>query len=158
MALILFGRTQIAVQTPFDNSTNGFVANDVQAAIEEARSLAVSNDRYPFTCSATGNSGVGKYLDVFPSLPSDTNPFYVPETSKIVRAILTTGTSSTVTVGIFKTTNLVTPIVSFSLTAATYFRSSLLSIALAQDDGLAIRVTSGSGNKIALATWIQTNI
>ena len=29
--------TQVAVSTPFDNSTNGFTANNVQAAIEEAR-------------------------------------------------------------------------------------------------------------------------
>jgi len=35
MGLIIFGRTQSAKQTPFDNSTNGFTAEDVQAAIEE---------------------------------------------------------------------------------------------------------------------------
>lgn len=35
---IVFGRTQNAEQTPFDNSTNGFVSEDVQAAIEEVLS------------------------------------------------------------------------------------------------------------------------
>lgn len=33
---ILFGRTQSAAETPFDNSSNGFESDNVQDAIEEA--------------------------------------------------------------------------------------------------------------------------
>ncbi len=34
--IVLFGRTQTAEQTPFDNSDNSFEATNVQDAIEEA--------------------------------------------------------------------------------------------------------------------------
>lgn len=49
--------TQVAVSTPFDNSTNGWVANNVQAAIEEApihlRAVKVSvSGTYTFTGAA----------------------------------------------------------------------------------------------------------
>ena len=36
-------RTQAARGTPFDNSANGFIATDTQAAIEEAYALALAN-------------------------------------------------------------------------------------------------------------------
>jgi len=36
--VLLFGRTQSAAQTPFDKTTNGFTATDVQGAIEESSS------------------------------------------------------------------------------------------------------------------------
>ena len=47
---IIFGRTQNAEQTPFDNSTNGFSATDVQAAIEEAQNSLILNN---VTCDST---------------------------------------------------------------------------------------------------------
>ena len=150
--------TNVARSTPFDNSTNGFVSLNTQEAIEEAKSLAVSNDRYPFFCSDAGNVGVGKYLNIYPSLTSDTSPFGIPETSKIVRAIFQTTSSATVTAGIFKTTDLVTPILSLSLSASTYFRTALLSVALNQDDKLAVRITAGSCGKPTITVWIQTNL
>lgn len=41
-AVVQFQRTQRAGSTPFDNSTNGFVATDVQAALEEINSFVTS--------------------------------------------------------------------------------------------------------------------
>jgi hypothetical protein len=34
-------RTQEAIDTPFDNATNGFIAEDVQTAIEEVKAAIV---------------------------------------------------------------------------------------------------------------------
>lgn len=41
------GLTQVAESVPFDNSTNGFVADNVQAAIEEART-GTSPDNFSY--------------------------------------------------------------------------------------------------------------
>lgn len=49
-------QTQVASSTPFDNSTNGFVANDVQAAIEEA-SFELIDSEITATASATAGTG-----------------------------------------------------------------------------------------------------
>ena len=41
-------RTQEAIDTPFDNTTNGFVSDNVQSAIEEARVNAILFSGYDF--------------------------------------------------------------------------------------------------------------
>ena len=46
-----FTRTQLADQTPFDNSSNGFTADIVQAAIEEI----TFNSSYSWRIIQTGN-------------------------------------------------------------------------------------------------------
>lgn len=47
---VVISATQVALATPFDNSTNGFVSSDVQNAIEEAAHPVVTE------VSATANS------------------------------------------------------------------------------------------------------
>ena len=49
---------QHAKGTPFDNTTNGFIAEDVQAAIEEVKSSASPG----FSFGRTGVTGSGTYL------------------------------------------------------------------------------------------------
>jgi hypothetical protein len=50
--------TPVAKAVPFDNSTNGFVASDVQAAIEEVKSSASPG----FSFGRTGTTSGGTYL------------------------------------------------------------------------------------------------
>lgn len=55
--------TQTAVSTPFDNSTNGFIATDVQAAIEETTRYLTDLE-----VSATGSTSVTTSVAVMNSM------------------------------------------------------------------------------------------
>lgn len=54
--------TQTASSTPFDNSTNGFVATDVQAAIEEVLQNTAISASPGFSFGRSGTTTSGTYL------------------------------------------------------------------------------------------------
>ena len=147
----------VAFSVPFDNAANGFVAQDVQTAIEEAKGAAFENDRYPMLATYTGNANVGRYLETFPSLAMNNAPFIFPENSKIVTVSLGSVAATTGTVGFFKLTDLVTPVASFSLTAQSRALFTLQNVPFNALEELAIRVTAGSFNKPFLHIWINTS-
>jgi hypothetical protein len=76
--------TPVAKAIPFDNSTNGFIASDVQAAIEEVKSSGtatvapslreVTINVYPF-----GNISIESNLLFEPNLINDTIIFFKEE-------------------------------------------------------------------------------
>lgn len=77
---ILFGRTQVAFQTPFESNperVNGFVSKNVQEAIEEALALAVANDRFVIFPFYNGNANSGRYLELWPGIATDVAPLDV---------------------------------------------------------------------------------
>jgi len=162
--MIVFGRTQRSIQTPFEPLRNpGFgglpstiSSTDVQNAIEEAKISAFNNDRYPFIASYGGNANVGRYLELFPGLDSLAAPFIVPENSIIKTVTLGNTAISTGTVGFFKSTNLVTPVFSLSLTAQISNVFSSLSYAFNQGDKVSIRITAGSLKKPYMRVWVNT--
>lgn len=55
-------KSPVAGSTPFDNSTNGFVANDVQAAIEEAKQNAEGFPRAGLPLLNNGTVGNGQWI------------------------------------------------------------------------------------------------
>ena len=64
-------RTQDAIDTPFDNSTNGFTADEVQSAIEEAKETAEGKPRFTLTLVNNGtisNNQWVAYSDLTPDL------------------------------------------------------------------------------------------
>ena len=143
---------------PFDNSTNGFVSDNVQEAIEEARASAYANDRYPIGCSYGGNANVGRYLEPFTGLNFIDAPFVTPEDSKIITATLNTVDSSgSFSIGFFKSTDLVNPILTLALNdgVSTQTYSNLTTLV---DGGakILIRVTTGSRLKPSLRVWFNT--
>jgi hypothetical protein len=80
---IIFGRTQLAEQTPFDNATNGFTSTDVQAAIEETKTFVLGAAVSPIVMGAIGASS-NKYLEFFRSIPTNDTPFVAPFNMKII--------------------------------------------------------------------------
>jgi hypothetical protein len=143
----------VAKSIPFDNSTNGFLSTNVQAAIEEAQQNALSSVA-PIIVTYGGNANIGRYLEIFPATDSLTIPYLIV-TSQSLRALsLQCSASTTVTVGVFKTTDLVNPIQSISLSAQIATSITGLSISLSPGDKLALRVTAGSGNKPSIAMYI----
>lgn len=145
----------VARSTPFDNSTNGFIALDVQAAIEEV-SDAVNSSVSAFIASYGANANTGRYLEIFPNISSDVAPIIIPIALMDIKAItLGAIAASTGTVGIFKTSNLVTPVQTISLTNQTRIYQTGLNIDFFQDEEIAIRVTAGSISKPFMRIWIS---
>jgi hypothetical protein len=100
----------------------------------------------PVLATYNGNAGVGRYLEIFSDQSSDTAPFYVPTNAYIVAFELSTLATSTVTVGIFAMTDLVNPIYSITLTNGTTIFGTNLTVALAQAQQIAFRITAAVGN------------
>lgn len=71
-----FTRTQLASQTPFDNTSNGFVSTDVQAAIVEAK-LAGSTQRFTIQLLNNGNMTNNQRFGYDALLPN--TPVIVPK-------------------------------------------------------------------------------
>lgn len=73
--------TQVAESVPFDNSTNGFVADNVQAAIEETPGVAVDKPRAPIFFWNWNSNPI--YLYLFGQVRSNELPFVVAQTAKL---------------------------------------------------------------------------
>lgn len=109
-ASLLFGRTQQAIQTPFEPMRNPgfgggpspFVSTDVQNAIEEALIQAVANDRFVVLAEYNGNANVGRYLEFFSGIDSFDAPFFNQTITKVLAIVCaTTGTDSDALIGFF---------------------------------------------------------
>lgn len=125
--------------------------------ISEATEINPANDRYAVICSYNGNAGVGKYLEFYPGLSSDTSPFPIPEISYIRTVTLGATSNSTGTISFYKSTDLVTPLFTSSLSNSKYYRMNL-TYRLLSDDKLVAKVFSGSINKPQVTIFIQTSL
>lgn len=67
-----------ALNNIFSNSGNGFTSTNVQSAIEEARSTAVSKARFALTFTHNGTVGNNTWLGFSELVPSNTTPIIVP--------------------------------------------------------------------------------
>lgn len=76
-------RTQEAEDTPFNNTTNGFVADNTQTAIEELLSLAAPL-RVPIILVHNGTLSNGDFIGYSNLLPGDATPIIAPITGTFV--------------------------------------------------------------------------
>ncbi len=140
--------SQVSTSVPFDNSNNGFSAQDVQAAIEEVRTY----HRYVAVCGYQGNANTNTYLQFFRSNPSNTTPFIVAESSEIKSLSLAAEVAATTTINIYKNGSMVT---SISLANQTQNVSTGLSISVASGDKLSAKVASGSARNPNLYIFLR---
>jgi hypothetical protein len=150
--------TQVAKSIPFDNSTNGYTAIDLQTAVEESRATAIGNDRYTLFANFNGNAITGRFLEIFPGFGSDIAPFIFPKNCKIVDTAAGCFSNSTGTISFYRSTDLVNPIFSMSFSnekRKTAFNTNHVITAL---DELVIKVSSGSLNKPFLVVWAQSTL
>ena len=84
--------TQVAKSTPFDNASNGFVSNDTQAAIEEAKTGYTGGVTPPFIFGKDGSCTVGTYLrtHVVPGGPGGSGQ-EIKGTNKLVEVNVSVG-------------------------------------------------------------------
>jgi hypothetical protein len=147
--------TQVAYSTPFDNSMNGFLADDVQEAIEEIDSKVTGKPRAIIAFAYNGTANSGKWLETFASIASNETPFVTAEPAKVKALSLVNFGSTTATVTLYKNGVSAQTI---SLAAQTYKTIDSLTIALATGDSLSAQVTSGSMQKPALFVSIEINL
>lgn len=107
----------------------------------------------PLLASYNGNATTGRYLEIFPGQGSGTAPFYVPTNAYVVAFEFSTPAASTASLGIFKTTDLVTPIYTVSLSAAITTFGTNLTVPVYMSDRLCFRITAGSATKPRMAMY-----
>lgn len=67
-----------AQDVPFDNSTNGYVADNVQEAIEEGVSTALDTPVYTIVLTWNGTISNGEFYGYSNLLPGDDTPITIP--------------------------------------------------------------------------------
>lgn len=134
-----------------DNSTSAGIW------MRAVTSSSVFSGTAPILASYGGNALTGRYLEIWPSLSSDVDPFVIPVYSSIVGLVLGAEASSTGTVSVYKTSDLSTAIASISLTAQTESIITTLNISLNALDKLAFKVSSGTIQKPRFAIYLSAS-
>lgn len=148
-----FEKSPVSRSIPFDNSSNGFTADNDQAAIEEAKATAAASSRGPTICGFDGTAANGRWLEFFSNNPSNNSPFIVAENNQLVAVSISSSASSTGTVTIFKNG---TSIQTISLSASKKNAISSLSINLVALDEISLEVTAGSISRPTVFMFIRT--
>jgi hypothetical protein len=101
-----------------------------------------------------GNAGTGRYLEIYPNIPSITAPYMITTNCVITAISLGAANNSTGTVGIYKTTNLNNPLASISLSNQTLNYVLNQNISLYALDKIAYKVSSGTFNKPFVTVYV----
>lgn len=154
MAVIIFGKTQSALDTPFEpirnpdfrGGTSPLTSTEAQSAIEEAYYDAVaasaSVSRFCLPCAFDGNAAVGRWLAFTQNNASNLSPFNPPRAGAFNELSLTTNGNSTMTATIFK--NGVTTGITISTVASARAGVTGLNLTFISTDLISVQVTAGS--------------
>lgn len=139
-----FERIQDAITVPFDNSTNGFVSEDVQGAIEELAVTAAVSASPGFTWGKSGNVSNAYLLN--DTVPSNTSGRLSPVTGQLEVIFVTCQNNSNATVVIEKRVGATfTTLASITLSSArkgTFVLSPAPAISV--NDEIAVRISGAS--------------
>lgn len=136
-----FNITEVADSVPFDNDSNGFTADDVQAAIEEVDAKITGKPRAVVSMGYKGTASSGRWLETFDGIPSNSSPFVVAEILKVRSISIAVKVNATTTFALYKNG---VSVDTYSLSAQDTYTESGLNIDFLVDDEMSIQVTSGS--------------
>lgn len=147
---------QVAKSVPFDNSSNGFSATDVQGAIEEIGASASPG----FSWGRAGGLLASTWLQVDGGVPSNSAGRYVPINNPVVvNVFCSSDTTSTFTITFYQhdgnSVNL-TSIGTMTVTSATGGQQTV-NWPTAKGKQLAVRLTSGSANNLVVGCILKGN-
>jgi hypothetical protein len=146
-------KTSVATSTPFDNETNGFIADNVQDAIEEVREGGGSA-RYPILFSYNGSAGPGKELELFQAVSSFDSPFVVAEVGTVKSMSFSNINVDNFEIAFYKNGTLVDTLVVSS--SDTGYEAGL-SWAVAAGDKISAKMISGSARNPVYVVSIKTS-
>lgn len=149
--------TSVAFSTPFENEpdrSNGFVSDNTQEAIEEARDTAhgIASRAMP-VCGFNGVAVINRWLEFHHSQPSNTSPLVIAEPSIVKALSVSVRGNDTVTFTVYKNGTAFDTLV---ITAAHKARKKNLNYTLTDLDDLSVQVTSGSCREPTFTWSIQT--
>lgn len=152
------GRTdnsQVASSVPFDNSTNDFESEDVQAALEEIGASASPG----FSWGRSGNNNSGTWLNNEGVASNRTGRFVFINNPELSFIFVSSRNQSTYTISVYEhegnSINL-TLLDSLTVTSSRGgFKST--SISVTQGRQLAIQVTSGAGQDLVAGVILKGN-
>lgn len=154
---ILFGRTQDAYDTPFDNTnplaiSAGIESDNTFDAIIEAKNDALNNDRFLLLCAYNGNANTGRYLEFFPGIDSSIAPILLSAPSKCLSLVIASTATHTASIGFFNlTVSSVTPVYTANFVAqqrAVFIGTPDIPLfSLPTNALLAVRITANSVNR-----------
>jgi hypothetical protein len=155
-AVFQFQRALTALYTTFDNSTNGFVSTNVQAAIEEVKNIATDKPTYPIQASYNGNANIGRYLEAFPGEDTLTSTILLPDACVLHDFVIQAESANNGAITIKNiTTNTVIYNASFAGQKRQIFLNQNLGIINGGDE-LTVYVTAASINKPKIRMWFKT--
>lgn len=146
----------VAVEYHFNNATNGFVSQNVQAAIEEARSTAEGKARWMASPGFDGTASTGRYLEFSSNVDSNQAGLVIPRATSLKELSLGLNTSGTVTFTIYKWNGTIeTALTTISTSSSRKAIVTGLNKALVANDELRVRCTSGSGSRPIVFMFFQ---
>lgn len=102
---------------------------------------------YPVQFNYNGNASSGRYLEIFPSKPSDEGPWPLTLVTRVTTFFVETDNSAgDFTVGLFEIGDLVTPVNTITLSSGQTKNTVNFGDLFAVNDELVIQVTAGSRN------------
>ena len=122
--------------------------------VREITSNASLQGVAPVLAAYGGNAITGRYLEIFPAIDTLSGPFIIPTAATIVGLSIGAVANSTGTVSLYKTTDLVNPIQSISLSNSKTNVLTGLNVALNALDQIAVKVSSGTVQKPYVAIYI----
>ena len=139
-----------AIDIGVDDIPLPYAAEDVQEALEQTLNYT-GVSRFALLFAYNGQAS-NKWLELFQSISSDTSPYVCAEDGEIKALSVAVKNSTTATFTIYVNGVSVDTI---TLTAATQNSKSGLSLALATNDAISAKITSGSARDIILIAHIQ---
>lgn len=147
---------QDATDTPFDNSSNGFIATTTQGAVEEALTSATSISRWATCCGFDGSASVGRYLEYSANVDSDKAGLVITRNCLLKELGLTCNTVSTTTIQILKWDGVSeTLLTSISLSSQQKAILTGLNVSLVALDEIRVKTSSGSSSRPILWQYFQ---
>ena len=132
-----------------DNSTtNGTWAQEITSGSTLSGVVTIN-------ASYTAAANSGRYLEFYPANSSNASPFLILTPSTIVAMSVVCSANSTGTASVYRTSDLATPITGLSLTGASTNSVINLNIALATNDKLAVKISSGSLQKPGVSIYVR---
>ena len=144
----------VSRSVPFDNTSNGFTATEVQSAIEEAYQAAANASRGPTIAGFDGTASTGRWLEFYANNPSDSNPFVLAEPAQLIAlSIVTSAASATGTATIYKNG---VSLQTISLAAQKKNAVNGLTHNFTTLDEISVQITSGSISRPNVYLFIRT--
>lgn len=121
-----FNITDTADSVPFDNATNGYTADNVQAAIEEGVTSALETPIYTVVLQHNGTVSNGTFLGYDSLIPGDSTPIIIPRDADFTRFTFSNSNSNAdYTLYFRKNSTVATPFYSISKVNTQFFQQAL---------------------------------